>query len=118
MGFKELDEQDIERYVEESFQDMPETPVTAELVKQLKEEFMTFWSNMNELNRMMMGYGEEKDDYDIFGEMLPASSVDLLKGKGEKSVKDCAWHEWRDYTGLTHVYQYCVKCDAKRDKAE
>lgn len=69
-----------------------------------------------------MGYGEEKDDYDIFGEMLPKSSVDLLKSKSTDSrnsnVKECAWHDWKNYTGLNESYDYCTVCDAKRQKGE
>ncbi len=26
---------------------------------------------------------------------------------------DC-WHTWKEYRGLTDVYEYCVHCDAKR----
>lgn len=36
------------------------------------------------------------------------------------SVKICKadWdHQWKDYTGFNEVYEFCVKCDHKRNKA-
>ena len=27
------------------------------------------------------------------------------------------YHDWRDYNGFTKIYQYCSKCDEKRNKA-
>lgn len=73
---------------------------------------------MGKFKELAMGYGEEKDDFDdIFGEMLPKSSVDLLRSKSsdpDSKVKECAWHEWQNYTGLNESYQYCTRCDAKR----
>lgn len=32
----------------------------------------------------------------------------------DRDSSDCG-HRWRHYSGLTHIYDYCIYCDAKRD---
>lgn len=38
----------------------------------------------------------------------------------QKAIKtkqnSCFHHDWRYYEGITEVYEYCTKCDKKRDK--
>jgi hypothetical protein len=72
---------------------------------------------MGKFKELAMGYGDEKDEFDdIFGEMLPKSSVDLLHGKSSDSgsKRECSWHDWHNYVGLIESYQYCTHCDAKK----
>jgi hypothetical protein len=28
----------------------------------------------------------------------------------------CAWHDWKKYVGAREIFDYCVRCDAKRER--
>jgi hypothetical protein len=52
---------------------------------------------------------------DTLGKLELEAYCELIEGYNTQSYPNQCWHNWVRYQGFTRIYEYCTKCDQKRD---
>lgn len=55
-----------------------------------------------------------KEQQDVWQKQINEAMRQMLENLNEVSGGDDCNHDWKSYTGLQDVYDYCISCDKKR----